>query len=95
MGALAQLVPSLLQRHRVRGVVGWLKPCERAEETARDTDIGGLEAQVVVEVGPGAVTLLARAVGEPPDRQQIRRREQPDAIFEAEPLAGAQLVIDV
>ena len=70
VGALPQLVPRLLERHRVRAVVAGLQPRERAEEAARDADVGRFETDVEVVVGPRAVPLLALAVREPAERQQ-------------------------
>ena len=96
VGALAQLVPGLLERHRVRvaASVG-LQPRERAEQAARLADVGRLEAQVVVEVGARAVALLALAVREPADREQIGALEQAHAVLEREALARLELVVDV
>ena len=91
---LAQLVPRLLQAHRVGAVVARLQPREGAEETARDADVGRLEADVVVEVGTAAVPPLALAVGEPADREEIGRREQPDAVVQRQPFTGIELVRD-
>ena len=59
MGALPQLVPRLLERHRVGAVVARLEAGERAEQAARDADVGRLEADVVVVEGSRAVPLLA------------------------------------
>ena len=93
--ALTQLVPRLLERHRVRLGHPGLQPRERAEQAARLADVGRLETQVVVEVGARAVALLALAVRQPADGQQIGRVEQADAVLEREPFAGLQLVVDV
>jgi hypothetical protein len=41
------------------------------------------------------VTLLALAIGEPADRKQIRRLEQPHAVVEREPLAGLEFAVDL
>src|SRR5687768_3909845 len=60
--ALAELVPRLLERHRVGLGHAGLQTREGAEEAARLADIRRLETQVVVEVGARAVTLLALAV---------------------------------
>ena len=95
IGALAQLVPRLLERHRVGLGHAGLQTRERAEQTARLADVGRLEAQVVVEVGARAVALLALAIGEPADGEQIRRLEQAHAIVERQPLAALQLLVDV
>ena len=88
VGALPQLVPRLLERHRVGAVVAGLQAGERAEQAARDADVGRLEADVVVVEGAGAVPLLALAVGEPADGERDRGVEQPDALGEIEALAG-------
>ena len=50
-GALPQLVPRLLERHRVRAGVAGPQPRERAEQAARDADVGRFEADVEVVVG--------------------------------------------
>src|SRR5215472_6356505 len=65
-GALPQLVPRLLERHRVRAGIAGPQPRERAEQTARDADVRRLEADVEVVVRARAVALLALAVREPP-----------------------------
>ena len=95
VGALPQLVPRLLERHRVGAGVARLQPRERAEQAARDADVGRLEADVVVVEGARAVALLALAVGQPADGEQIRRLEQPDAVGEIEAHAGVELLGDV
>ena len=41
------------------------------------------------------MALLALAVGEPADGEQIRRLEQPDAVVEVETHAGVELLGDV
>ena len=82
-------------RHRVRARVAWLEPRERTEQARRLADVGRFEPQVVIEVGAIAVTALALAIGQPAERQQIRRLEQPHAIVERQPLARVDLVGDV
>ena len=93
--ALPQLVPRLLERHRVRAGVARLQPRERAEQAARDADVGRLEADVVVVEGAAAVPLLALAVREPADGQQIGASNRRHAVVESQPLAGVELVGDV
>ena len=88
IGAATQLVPRLLERHRVGRGVGRLQPRERAEQTARDADVGRLEPQVVVEVRARGVALLALAIRQRSDGEQIGRVEQRDAIVERESLAA-------
>src|SRR5687767_4070667 len=95
IGALAQLVPCLFERHRVCLGHAGLQTRERTEETTRLADVGRLESQVVVEVGARAVTLLALAIGEPSNGEQIWRLEEAYAIVERQPLAALQLVVDV
>ena len=95
IGALAKLVPRLFERHRVGLGHAGLQPRERAEQATRLADVGRLEAQVVVEVGARAVTLLALAIGQPADGEQVRRLEQTHAIVERQPLAALQLLVDV
>ena len=69
-----QAVQHLLDRRGVRaGLVG-RQPRERAEQARRLADVGGLEPQVVVEVGAAAVAALALAVGEPADGSAGRAR---------------------
>ena len=73
----AQLVEDLLDRHRVRAGHALLQPRERAEQARRLADVRRLEPQVVIEVGARAVAALALAIGDPAERQQIGRVEQP------------------
>ena len=87
VGALPQLVPRLLERHRVGAGVAGLQPRERAEQTAGDADVGRFEPDVVVVVGARAVPLLALAIGEPADGEEIGRLEQPHAVLEVQTLA--------
>ena len=75
-GALPQLVPRLLERHRVRPGIAGTQPRERAEQAARDADVGRLEPDVEVVVGARAVALLALAVGEPAERERVGTVEQ-------------------
>src|SRR5258708_6230032 len=95
MRALPELVPGLLQRHRVGAVVARLEARERAEQTTGDADVGRLEPDVVVVEGARAVAFLALPVGEPPDGQQISALEEPDAVGEIEPDASRELIRDV
>ena len=80
MAATAQLVPRVIERHRVGARISRLEPRERAEETARDADVGRFEPDVVVVEGSPAVALFALAVGEPPDGQEIRSFEKLNAL---------------
>ena len=90
-----QAVQHLLHRRGVRaGLVG-RQPRERAEEARRLADVGGLEPQVVVEVGAAAVAALALAIGQPADAQQVGRGEQPLAVVEGQALPRVDLVGDV
>ena len=95
IAALAQLLPGLLERHRVGAGRAFLEPRERAEQAARLADVGRLEAQVVVVEGARAVPLLALAVGELADGEQVGRLEQADAVGELQADAGVELVGDV
>src|SRR5690349_12044504 len=72
MGTLAQLVPRLLERHRVRAGIARSKTGERAEQTACHADVGGLETDVEVVIRPVLMPFLALAIGEPANRQKIR-----------------------
>jgi hypothetical protein len=94
VGTLAQLVPGLFERHRVRLGHAGLESREGAEQAARLADVGRLEPEVVVEVGPRPVTLLALAIGEPADGEQIGCLEQPDAVLEREAFSLLQLPVD-
>ena len=90
VGALAELVEHLLDAHRVRAGIVRAQPRERAEQARRLADVGRLEPQVVIEVGARAVPTLALAIGQParaPSRSGVV--EQPHAIVERQPLAGA------
>ena len=95
IGALAELVPGFLERHRVGLGHAGLQAREGAEQTTRLTDVRRLEAQVVVEVGARAVTLLALAIGQPAHGEQVRRLEQTHALVERQALALLQLLVDV
>src|SRR5262249_40884520 len=95
MRAPAQLLPRLLERHRVRAGVARLEARERAEQTTGDADVRRLEADVEIEVRPRAVALLALAVGEPPDGEEIGTVEEPDAVAQREALTRLQLVGNV
>src|SRR5690606_15128699 len=66
----------------------------RTEQAPGLTDIGRLEPQIVVVVGPRAVAPLALAVGQPPDGQQIAAFEEADPFVERQPLACLQLLVD-
>ena len=80
MRALPELVPHLLERHRVGAGVTRLQPRERAEQAARDAHVGRFQADVEVVEGAPAVPLLALAIGEPANGEEIRALEQPHAI---------------
>ena len=91
VGALPQLVPRLLERHRVRAIVPRLEACKRTEQAARDADVRRLEADVVVVERPRAVALLALAIRQPADRQEVGTLEKPDALAQIETLASIEL----
>jgi hypothetical protein len=95
MSAAAQLVPGLLVRHRVRPWIAGAQARERAEQTRGHADVRGLDADVVVVVGARAVTLLALAVRQPANGEQIGRLEQAHAVGERQSLAGGEFVGDV
>ena len=95
MGALPQLVPSLLERHGVGAVVSRLQPGEGAEQAACDADVRRFEADVVVVEGARAVTLFALAIGEPADREKIRGLEELDAVAKIKALTLLDLLRDV
>ena len=91
MGALPQLLPRFLERHRVRAVVARLQPRERAEEATGHADVGRFEADVEVVVGPPAVPLLALAVREPAECQRVRAVEERQPVVEGEADASLEL----
>ena len=95
IAAPAELVPGFLERHGVRPGVPRLEPREGAEQTAGDAHVGRFEADVVVVVGAAAVPLLAFAIGQPADRQQIGALEQTTPVVDRQPLAGVEPVRDV
>jgi hypothetical protein len=91
----AQFVPGLLERQRVRAGIARPQPRERAEQAGGDADVRRFDPDVVVVVGARSVALLALAVGQPSQSQQVRRFEQADAVGKREPLARRQLVGDL
>ncbi len=93
--ALPKLGEHLLQGHRVCAGISRLEAREGTEQTRRFTDVRRLESKIVVEVGPRAVPPLALAICKPSKREQVRRVEQPDAIFERQSLASFEFVGDV
>src|SRR5437867_3601580 len=93
--ALAQLVPRLFERHRVGAGISRLQSREGTEQATRHADVGGLEPQVVIEVGARTVPRLAFAVRQPAHSKQIAAGEQPHAVLEREPFAGPQLRVDI
>ena len=95
IGSAAELPPDLFERHRVGIGVARLQPRERAEQAARDADVRRFDPDVVVVVGPGRVAPFTLPVGEPAEREQIGRVEQPHAIFEIETDAGVELLGNV
>src|SRR5436190_5771987 len=95
IGALAQFVEDLFERHRVRAGIAGLEARERAEQAAGDADVRGLEAQIEVVKRPIAVTPLTFAIREPAEGVQVRTRKQALAVGGVEPLARVELVDDV
>ncbi len=91
IGARAQLVEHLFERQRVGARVAGPEARERTEQAARHADVGGFEPEVEIVVGVIAVPLLALAIRQPPDRVQVRMREQPHAVVERQPFAGIEL----
>ena len=86
-----QLVPHLVERQGVGAVVTRLQPGERAEQTARDADVGRLDPDVVIEERPAGMPPFALAVGEPAQRQEVGAGEQPYAVLVAQPHPGVDL----
>src|SRR2546430_3211272 len=85
MPALTQLVPGLLERHRVRAGVARFQARKRTEQTTGDTDIRRFEPDVEVVEGSAAVALLAFTIGEPADREKVGTLEQTHALILREP----------
>src|SRR5207249_3512798 len=95
VSALPELVPCLLERHRVRARIAGLQARERAEQTTGNADVGGLEPDVVVVKRAVAVLLLALAVRQPANGEQIRTIEQSNPVGEIQPTAGVEFCGDV
>ena len=95
MAALAHLVPGLFEAHRVGAGIPRLQPREGAEQAVGHANVRGLEAQVVVVVGVARVTLLALAIGEPANGQQVRTLKETNPIVEGEADIGVELVGEV
>jgi hypothetical protein len=95
VGALAQLVPGLLERHGVRIGIARFQSSEGTEETARYADVRGFQADIEVVVGSRAVPFLALAIRQPSERQQVRTLEQTDTIVERQPDARFEFAIDI
>ena len=91
--ALLGALPDLFQRKGVRarrvGVAA-----KRAQLAVRHADVGGIDVPVDVEVADVAVPLLAHVVGQPAQRQQVRRAIQRQAVVEVQALAGQHLIGD-
>src|SRR3990172_503374 len=94
-GTLPQLVPRLIEGHRVGAGIARLEPRERTEETARHADVGRLETDVVVVKRAAAVPLFALAIGEPANGQQIRAVEQPPTVRQVEAFAALEFLRDI
>jgi hypothetical protein len=95
IGAPPQLVPRLLEGHRVRARHSGLQARERAEQAARHAHVRRLDAEVVVEIRVRAVPLLTLAVGEPPDSEQVLALEQAYAVLQTEALPSLKPGVDI
>ncbi len=62
-------------------------PSKRAELAMGDTNVGRIDVPIDVEIGDVPVFLLAHAICQPTNRQQVRRAVQPDAVVNAQALA--------
>ena len=91
----AEAVQHLLDRLGVGARLVGREARERTEEARRLADVGGLETQVVIEVGAIAVAPLALAIGQPADGEEVGRLEQPNALVEGEPFLRVHLLGDV
>ena len=91
--ALAGCLPGLFERHGV-GVRFALLAAEGAKPAAGDTDVGGIDVPVDVEVGKVAVHPLADQVSHPADGEDIAGAIERKAVVEAEALAVLHLARD-
>ena len=95
IAALTQLVPGLLQRHRIGTRITGLEPGKRTEQTARHADVRGFESKIVIEESVVPVPSLTFAVGQPPDGEQIGTSQKLDAVFETQPSTSVEFRSDV
>jgi hypothetical protein len=92
--ASAQLGPHLFEGHRVRTGVARLEARKRAEQAAGDADVRRLDADVVVVVGAPSVALLALAIRQPADGEQVGLK-QAHAVREIQTDASREFFVDV
>ena len=88
-GALDDLVAV----HHVGPVFAQVGP-ERAEVAGVDADVGRVDVRIHVVVREVAVVSLAHQVGHRAQGEQVVRRLERQAILEAQPLAGLDLIAD-
>src|SRR5258708_34532860 len=94
-GARPQLVPRLLERHRVRPGIAGTESGEGAEQAACHADVRRLEPDVEVVIGARAVPLLPLTVRQPAKAQRVRTVEQAHAVLERQAFARVELPGDV
>ena len=94
VGALAQLVPGLLERHRVRAGVAGLAAARTSRTGSSRRRRWSPRAGCCSCSTCGRRAAFALAIGQPADRQQVGAVEQPDAVLEIEAHAGLELLGD-
>ncbi len=80
-------LPSLFQRHGVARRIAFFAP-ERAQPARCHTHVGVIDMAVDVEICHIAMHPLAHIVGQPADRQHVRRSVEHQPIFVTEPFVG-------
>src|ERR1700716_1945395 len=85
----------LVQAARV-GAVFFRHTRERAEHAgvAQDADVGWIDVLIRREVDAVAVLPLVGDIGEPTDREQVRRSKKREAVLARQPLAPFDLLGD-
>src|SRR5579862_5547983 len=91
--AISGLMPDLFERHRVCFRIAFLL-AERAQLATGDTDIGGIDVAIDVEVSLVAVKAFANLIRHPADPQQIRSPINRQPVLKGQPLSGSDLSAD-
>jgi hypothetical protein len=76
----------LLQRHGVRAR-GIFLAAKCTQPTSRNTDVGGIDVAIDVEVSLVAMKALTNVIGQPPESKNVVRAIQRERGFGVEPLA--------